>query len=114
MLSPEERQLLELQAQICQVLASPKRLEVLYTLKHREMTAGELAQALETSPPNLSQHLAMMRKAGVVAARKEGANTYYRIAIPHVLEACRVVREVLSESVAQQRAVLEGSVGPNN
>lgn len=109
MLTPEERQLLELQAQICQVLSSPKRLEVLYTLKNRELTAGELAVALETSPPNLSQHLAMMRKVGVVAARKEGSNTYYRIAIPHVLDACKVVREVLSLSIAQQRAVLEGA-----
>lgn len=102
-----DRRFLELQAQLCQVLASAKRLEILYTLKDGELTAGELAQRLGTTAPNLSQHLAAMRKFGLVEARKEGVNTYYRLALPEVLDACSAVRRVLEAHFDRFRSVVQ-------
>lgn len=107
MLSEEERRLLEMEAEVHQALASAKRLEVLRILAKGEMTAGDLAAALGTSAPNLSQHLSLLRQVGVIAARKEGVNTYYSIAIPQVLVCCKSVQEVLSLSLARQQALLE-------
>lgn len=98
-----DRRVLELQAQLCQVLANAKRLEILYTLRECELTAGELAQRLATTSPNLSQHLAVMRQFGLVEARKEGVNTYYRLALPEVLAACSAVRRVLEARAGRFR-----------
>ena len=107
-----EKQLLELQARLCHVLASPKRLEILYTLARGEMTAGELARAVNTTTANLSQHLALMRQYGLVASRKEGLNVYYRLASREILEACQAVRQVLLEHL-RRNARLAAESGAN-
>lgn len=101
-----ERKIMELQARLCQVLSSPKRLEILYTLKEQELAAGELARAVGVSTPNLSQHLAMMRQHGLVEARKEGMNVYYRLAAPEILHACEAVRSVLLSRIANESELL--------
>ena len=105
-----ERQLLELQARICHILANPKRLEILYTLADGEMTAGELARAVDTTTANLSQHLALMRQYGLVESRKEGLNVYYRLALREILEACQAVRNVLLEYLRRSAALVAGDV----
>lgn len=104
-----ERQLLQLQARLCHVLASPKRLEILYTLADGEMTAGDLARAVDTTTANLSQHLALMRQYGLVDSRKEGLNVYYRLASHEILEACQVVRQVLVEHLRRNGRLAERS-----
>ena len=103
-----EKQLLELQARLCHVLASPKRLEILYTLASGEMTAGELARAVDTTTANLSQHLALMRQYGLVESRKEGLNVYYRLASREILEACQAVRNVLVEYLRRNAELIPG------
>ncbi|HEY8393852.1 MAG TPA: metalloregulator ArsR/SmtB family transcription factor [Thermaerobacter sp.] len=106
-----DKQLLELQARLCHVLASPKRLEILYTLADGEMTAGELARAVDTTTANLSQHLALMRQFGLVESRKEGLNVYYRLASREILEACRAVRAVLLEHLRRSALLAAGNRG---
>ena len=103
-----EKELLELQARLCHVLASPKRLEILYTLADGEMTAGELARVVETTTANLSQHLALMRQYGLVESRKEGLNVYYRLASREILEACQAVRQVLLEHLRRNARLAAG------
>jgi ArsR family transcriptional regulator, virulence genes transcriptional regulator len=103
----QDKRIYELQARVCQVLASPKRLEILYTLKDTEMTAGELARAVDVTMPNLSQHLSLMKQHGLVESRKEGLNMFYRIASSHILDVCTAVRRVLAEQLARQTILLE-------
>ena len=110
-----DRGLLELQARLCHVLASPKRLEILYTLARGEMTAGELARAVDTTTANLSQHLALMRQFGLVESRKEGLNVYYRLASREILEACQAVRAVLLEHLRRNALLAaRGADGPES
>lgn len=91
-----DRRVIEMQSRLCRVLASPRRLEILYVLQHRgEVAAGELAEAIDTSTANLSQHLSLMREQGLVAARKDGQNMYYSIALPGIMDACQAVHQVL-------------------
>ena len=108
--SDVERQLLQLQARLCHVLASPIRLEILYTLADGEMTAGDLARAVDTTTANLSQHLGLMRQYGLVESRKEGLNVYYRLGSPEILEACRVVRQVLLDHLRRSGQLAEHSI----
>ncbi len=92
---PKESQLWDLQADICQILANPKRLQILHVLREKELSVGEMVQALGVAKANLSQHLSTMRQKGVVAARREGTTIYYRLAIPYITEACEIMRDVL-------------------
>ncbi len=103
----QDRRIFEMQARVCQVLANPKRLEILYTLKDLEMTAGELAKTVDVTMPNLSQHLSLMKQYGLVESRKEGLNMFYKIASQHILDTCASVRRVLAEQLARQTVLLE-------
>ncbi len=98
----EEARFFELQADICQTLANPKRLQILNLLKNGELSVGAMVAALEVAKPNLSQHLAVMRQKGILATRREGTTIYYRLATPHIVEACRVMRQVLLEALAER------------
>lgn len=103
----QDRRIYELQARLCQVLASPKRLEILYTLKDSEMTAGDLAKAVDVTMPNLSQHLSLMKQHGLVESRKEGLNMYYRVASDQILDTLASVRRVLAEQLTRQSILLD-------
>ena len=92
-----DRRLYEVHALICQTLANPKRLEIIDNLRRGERSVGDLAERLEVSQSNVSQHLTVMRQNGIVLARREGLNVYYRLASPKIVTACKLMREVLLE-----------------
>jgi DNA-binding transcriptional ArsR family regulator len=78
-------------ADICRALTDPKRLALLHQLRDGERTAGSLATDLGCTPANASQHLAVLRHAGLVASRRDGTSIHYRLAVPEILEACDTV-----------------------
>ena len=88
-----------LQAEVLKVLASPRRLEILHQLADGPTEVGRLAAALGVSQPNLSQHLAVMRAAGMVDAERDGREIRYRVADPEVLVACDLMRRPLERRV---------------
>jgi len=93
-----DRKLFELQAELCKTLANPKRLEILEILKeHSEISVNELAELLEIPKANTSQHLAVLRQAGVVATRKDGINVYYSLRSTKISEACSLTRQIRLE-----------------
>jgi DNA-binding transcriptional ArsR family regulator len=94
-------------AELCSVFSSPVRIEILLALGTEERTAGELAQAVGVAPPNLSQHLRVMRDQSAVRMHKEGRHVYYRVANPKFLQAVKLVREGLLEEIKLQHAVAE-------
>ena len=90
-----------LQAEVLKVLSSPRRLEILHTLALEPMEVGRLAEAIGVSQPNVSQHLAVMRTAGIVESERVGREIRYRLADPDVLVACTVMRGVLERRLAR-------------
>ncbi|HEX2884757.1 MAG TPA: metalloregulator ArsR/SmtB family transcription factor [Candidatus Limnocylindria bacterium] len=78
-------------AAICRALTDPKRLALLHLLRDGERSAGALAGALGCTLANASQHLAVLRHAGLVASRREGTSVLYRLAAPEILDACDAV-----------------------
>jgi DNA-binding transcriptional ArsR family regulator len=90
-----------LQAEVLKVLSSPRRLAILHCLAEEPMEVGRLATELGVSQPNVSQHLAVMRAAGLVEATRDGREIRYRIADPDVIVACAVMRGVLERRIAR-------------
>jgi ArsR family transcriptional regulator len=93
------KELFVLHSEICKTLANPKRLEILNALQAGEVSVGELVRKLRLPKANVSQHLAVLRSRGVVSARREGLNVYYRVANPKIIRACNLMREVLTEQL---------------
>ena len=90
-----------LQAEVLKTLANPRRLEILHALARGPIEVGRLAEAIGASQPNVSQHLAVLRTAGVVEAERSGREVRYRLADPNVMVACGVMRTVLERRLTR-------------
>jgi len=106
---PKNREIYRLHAELCKMLSNPIRLEILDILRGGEKTVSELIAATGLRQANLSQHLATMRQRKVVLARKEGANVYYGIANPKIIQACELIREVLFEQFTEGKKLIKGA-----
>lgn len=98
----QNKTLYEMQSEVCKTLASPKRLEILNSLKTGEKTVSELVNILGAPKANVSQHLAVMRHAGILKSRRNGVSIYYSVANPKVIKACVLMREVLTEQMKER------------
>ena len=92
----------ELHADLCKIFSNAKRLEIIDSLKDKEMSAGELIERIGLSKANLSQHMSVLKLKGVILTRREGVNIYYRIANPKIIQACHLIREVLFEQFQEK------------
>jgi len=84
-------------AKLLQVLANPKRLEILQLLRGHSLRVGEMSQMLGLPQANLSQHLMVLRRFGVVATERQGKEIYYHIAHKNFIKAADLMRQVLFE-----------------
>jgi DNA-binding transcriptional ArsR family regulator len=81
-------------AAIARALADPKRLCVLERLADGERSVGDLSREVGCQVPNMSQHLAILRTAGIVVSRRDGNTIFYRLADEQVLEIYRLLQQV--------------------
>jgi len=100
MTRPLEPEIRQLHAQICQALADPTRIMLLYALVEESKNVGELAEELNLSQPNISRHLKVLRERGMVNATRDGANVVYSLADKRVIEALDLMRKVLGDHLA--------------
>jgi DNA-binding transcriptional ArsR family regulator len=84
-------------AAIGRALADPKRLCVLESLASGELSVSELSTTVGCQVPNMSQHLTVLRSAGLVQSRREGSTIFYRLADVRVLEAYRLIQSLARE-----------------
>jgi len=89
-------EVLKLQAELCKSLSDPKRLQIIQELRGGEKAVSELSGILGLKQSNTSQHLAVLRRIGVIVFRKAGNNVYYRLADAKIAEACDLVHEVIA------------------
>jgi len=99
-----------LHAAFCKNLADANRLLIIDVLGKGELAVGELAQQLKLSQPNVSKHLALMREHGIVVARRDGANIYYRLSDTRISEAIRLLKDIQVEQIEKQRLLAQKSV----
>jgi DNA-binding transcriptional ArsR family regulator len=101
----------ELQAEICRTLSHPARIAILHLLAREPHEVGRLAGELGISQPNASQHLAVMRAAGLVEAERDGRGSVYRLTDPGVIDACDLMAQVMRRRLARYAelsATIEG------
>jgi ArsR family transcriptional regulator len=90
-----------LQAEVLKTLASPRRLEIVHVLAQGPIEVGRLAELIGASQPNVSQHLSVLRTAGVVEAERDGREVRYRLTDPDVTVACALMRGVLERRLTR-------------
>lgn len=87
----------QMQAEIAKVLANPVRLRILDRIGRGEVPYAALLSSLGVSKTNLSQHLAILRKAGILTVRREGVHVHYRMTYPEIKELCSAMRGILAK-----------------
>jgi DNA-binding transcriptional ArsR family regulator len=105
------RPLFKMHAAVCQALSSEHRLAIMYGLKEGERRVSDIAEDLDISVHNVSQHLRILRQALLVKPRKEGQTVYYSIANPKFMEACGLMREALLEEHQAAGTALHAAAG---
>lgn len=93
-LATPEEQAYQRAAVVGRAMADPKRLCVLESLSEGELSVSELSARVRCQVQNMSQHLGVLRSAGLVTSRRDGATVYYRLADPRVLEAYRLLQSI--------------------
>ncbi len=98
---------LELVAERFRLLGDPLRLRLLQTLAEGELSVAQLVETTSTTQANVSKHLQLLLRAGLVKRRKEGLHSYYSIADPSVFPLCDLVCGSLSARLSDQLSGFE-------
>ncbi|MFZ2649825.1 MAG: metalloregulator ArsR/SmtB family transcription factor [Burkholderiaceae bacterium] len=78
-------------AELFGVLATPIRLKIISAVCQGEKNVSELLAEIDTTQPNMSQHLSTLYRSGVLAKRRDGTQMYYRLQSERVATLCRAV-----------------------
>ena len=87
----ESDEVFELAAEVFRVMAAPMRLKIIASLCNGEKNVSQLLAEIDTTQPNMSQHLNTLYQAGVLGKRREGVQIHYRIVNDRVVTLCRAV-----------------------
>lgn len=104
---PLKEETLELVAERFRLLGDPLRLHLLQTLAAGELSVAQLVDTTATTQANVSKHLQLLLRAGLVRRRKDGLHSYYSIADPSVFPLCDLVCGSLSAHLSGQLAAFE-------
>jgi DNA-binding transcriptional ArsR family regulator len=96
-----------LKADFFRVLGHPVRVRVLQLLRGGELSVGALQEALELDSSGTSQHLAALRKQGLVASRREGTSVYYRVADTRTLELLELAKQIIAATLEHNMTLLD-------
>ncbi|OGV75477.1 MAG: hypothetical protein A3K19_29250 [Lentisphaerae bacterium RIFOXYB12_FULL_65_16] len=102
----QDWKLYELKAEVLQAMAHPIRLAILDLLKDGEVCVCDIASRIGAQRSNVSRHLSVMLKAGVVEVRKDGLRMLYTLRTPCVLKFVSCVADVLHAKVESEAATL--------
>lgn len=97
----------QLHAQICNGLADPNRILILYTLHEHPYNVSELADTLQVPQPTVSRHLKVLRERQMVQAQRDGQAVYYSLTDQRVIEALDLLRAVLASRLQNQGDLAE-------
>ena len=105
-MEPKPRQLYEARAKIAKALAHPSRQMMLDSLADREMCVCELTELVGADQSTVSKHLSLLKNAGIVADRKDGVMTYYRLKIDCLRGFWNCIESVIKQNLKEQQAAV--------
>jgi DNA-binding transcriptional ArsR family regulator len=98
-------------ADVLKAMADPTRLKILHSLHNGERCVSEILESVGGSQANVSKHLSVLKRAGLVDCRREGLNVYYRIIDEGVFTICRNVCDSLEHRVDREhQAIFQGRI----
>lgn len=109
MRNDETSRVFEAAAELFSLLSAPMRLRVMCALCDGERNVSDLLARIETTQPNMSQHLSTLYRAGVLDRRREGTQVFYRVRSERLLSMCRTVCEDLATDVQSDASVVPPS-----
>ncbi len=95
-------QMFEMAAELFGVLSAPLRLRIIKSVCDAEKNVSELLTEIDTTQPNMSQHLNTLYKAGILGKRRKGVQIYYRVIDQRVTDLCHTVCSQVSNGTASQ------------
>ncbi|GHD47762.1 ArsR family transcriptional regulator [Mycetocola manganoxydans] len=98
----------ELKAELFKALGHPVRIQVLEQLVSGERSVGSIAEALNSEVSNLSQQLAVLRRAGVVSTRREGNTIFYALRHPAMSSILTTARQMILDGLRDRADLLAG------
>jgi DNA-binding transcriptional ArsR family regulator len=97
----------EVKASLFRVLGHPARVRILELLRGGERSVGALQVELGLDSGGTSQHLAALRRIGVVQSRREGTSVYYRVDDEHAFALLEAGRAIIMRQLAEQQSILQ-------
>jgi ArsR family transcriptional regulator len=102
----------QLKAEMFRVLGHPVRVRMLELLRDGELPVRELQRELDLDSSGASQHLAALRKLGLLESRREGTSVYYRVRDERTGQLLDVARQILAANLEQSQALLDELAAP--
>lgn len=100
-IKPKAQELRSMHANLCQAIADPTRIALLYELGESPKHVNQLVEALTLPQATISRHLKILRDRALVTTRRDGPYIYYRLADPRVLEALEIMRSILGDALTR-------------
>ena len=94
-------------ANLFRVLGHPARVRILELLREGERSVGALQAELELDSSGTSQHLAALRRVGLVESRREGTSVYYRVEDASVFLLLETARALIARQLTEQQSILQ-------
>ena len=101
-------ELTELTATLCRALNDPKRLFILHALAQGPASVGDLADIVDATTANVSQHLAVLRERGLVDTKRDGLNIIYSLRYPELIDTVTQLRGILHAELQRRHGLLVG------
>jgi len=99
--------LYQMESEIFKALAHPIRLAAVNFLKDKEQCVCDIIKYVDSEASNVSRHMSVLKKAGVVLDRKEGLQVYYRLNMPCAVSFFTCVREIIQHQIEEKAALLD-------
>lgn len=106
-MNEKARKQYEARARIAKAMAHPSRLFMLDLLQQKEMCVSDLTALVEADQSTVSKHLAILKDAGLVAARKEGSSSYYRVACGCLSGFFSCIETILQSDLEERQSALK-------
>jgi ArsR family transcriptional regulator len=97
----------QLHAQVCNGLADPNRILILYTLAENSYNVSDLAKAIDLPQSTVSRHLKILRNRGMVSAQRDGQSVFYSLTDDRIIQALDLLRDMLASSLESQGKLAE-------
>lgn len=96
-----------LKAEFFRALGHPVRVRMLQLLRDGEMSVGALQAELDLDSSGTSQHLAALRKQGLVSSRRDGTSVYYSVKDERTLTLLQLAKDIISSNLEENRQLLD-------